>query len=480
MMNPIQVVLIDGNAADLQTSRQRILAKLPTAHVRDVGDAAAWATTLASGGFDVVVTEYELAWTDGLQILRQIRERWPECPVLMCTGTSQAEIAVQALATGLHDYVLKSTAGWARLPAAVRIAVELQRQQRTRLAAERRAETVLAGVSDIHLLLDPHWRYQYVNGAAIHAMGRSREEILGRSLWECYPDIHGTELERQYRLAMEQRVPVAFEYHFPATDTWWANRFQPTDLGLAVFASDITARKRAQAQYRQLFDEVTASRARQQRLAARLVEVQEGERRRFARELHDHVGDELTALKLCLQLCRHAPPPALPKFFDEADRHMDELFARVRELALDLRPMLLDDLGLLATVLWHLDRFTSQTGVHVEFEHTGVEARRFRPELETAAYRIIQEALTNVARHAGVRHATARLWADDQRLGVQIKDHGAGFDLALTGAGAGAFGLTGMEERARLLGGDWTIETAPGLGTCLTAEIPLINDTGCV
>jgi signal transduction histidine kinase len=152
---------------------------------------------------------------------------------------------------------------------------------------------------------------------------------------------------------------------------------------------------------------------------------------------------------------------------------VNELMALVRDMSLDLRPAMLDDLGLLPTLLWHFDRYTTQTDVHVTFKHARLEGRRFRPEVETAAYRIVQEALTNVARHAGVSEVWVRLWADQETLGVQIEDRGTGFEpeAALT-AGA-TTGLAGMRERAVLLGGQLTVESAPGAGTCVTAELPL-------
>ena len=150
----------------------------------------------------------------------------------------------------------------------------------------------------------------------------------------------------------------------------------------------------------------------------------------------------------------------------------NELIGRVRDLSLELRPAMLDDLGLLAALRWHFERYTERTDVTVNFEQVGVEGRRFPPEIETAAYRIVQEALTNVARHAGVTSATVRLWADERALGVQIEDKGAGFvpDVSMA---PNRGGLAGMRERVALLGGELDVESSPGAGARLTAEIPL-------
>ena len=112
--------------------------------------------------------------------------------------------------------------------------------------AHMRTESILASVKDIHVLFDRDWHYMYLNESAVSAFGCTREQILGRSVWEMYPDLVGTELERQLRRAMDNRIPVVFEYHDETRDTWWDSRFYPAPEGLTVFASDITQRKRSE------------------------------------------------------------------------------------------------------------------------------------------------------------------------------------------------------------------------------------------
>jgi signal transduction histidine kinase len=245
--------------------------------------------------------------------------------------------------------------------------------------------------------------------------------------------------------------------------------FGPEDLQLLT---SLAAPAATTIENARLFEEVWAGRERLQALSRRLVEVQEAERRHIARELHDEVGQVLTGLKLSLEMSANLPDEAVKASLDETQALVNELMAEVRDLSLDLRPAMLDDLGLLPALLWHFERYTAQTQVHVVFKQIGLE-RRFRPEIETAVYRMVQEALTNVARHAGASKATVRLWADDETMGVQIEDQGAGFDLEAALSTGASSGLAGMHERVALLGGQLTIETAPGTGTRLTAELPL-------
>jgi signal transduction histidine kinase len=201
--------------------------------------------------------------------------------------------------------------------------------------------------------------------------------------------------------------------------------------------------------------------------------VQENERRYIARELHDEIGQALTGLKLVLDMAVRSPGDDNGENLREALALVDGLMTQARNLSLDLRPTMLDDLGLLPALLWRCGRYTDQTGVHVDFRHTRLEGRRFDPRIETAAYRIVQEALTNVARHADVDKVTVRLWVEQDTLNVQVKDQGTGFNPEHALAAETSSGLVGMRERAVLLGGELTIESTPGAGTRLAAELPL-------
>jgi signal transduction histidine kinase len=221
----------------------------------------------------------------------------------------------------------------------------------------------------------------------------------------------------------------------------------------------------------QRFEHVQATSAHIAAISKRLVEVQEIERREVARELHDEIGQVLTGLKLRLDLAiRNAPKPAAESLTESA-KLVQDLVSKVRRLSLNLRPPLLDDFGLRKALLAHFERYTAQTAIEVRFTSTGLSDERFAVEVETAAFRIVQESLTNVARHAGAASADVDLRLADHRVHVSVADRGRGFsDDVPSTAGAG---LTGMQERIALIGGEFHVSSVPGEGTRVAAQIPL-------
>jgi PAS domain S-box-containing protein len=231
---------------------------------------------------------------------------------------------------------------------------------------------------------------------------------------------------------------------------------------------DVTARKRAEA-------------ARVE-LLGRLVTAHEDERRRVARELHDSVGQLLTALTLAVKAAREAAPlpPASEARLGEVEQVAHELGQAVRDLAVRLRPPVLDDLGLDAALAQHLRNWSAGVGIAVDYQPSGIEAQRLPPEVETAIYRIVQEALTNVARHARARQVSVVVARHAGHVAAVVEDDGVGFDPETAkGQPCGKrLGLVGMQERAALAGGTLDLESRPGCGTTVIARFPIAGDRG--
>jgi PAS domain S-box-containing protein len=221
-----------------------------------------------------------------------------------------------------------------------------------------------------------------------------------------------------------------------------------------------------------LFEQVVASRERQQALTRRLVDVQEEERRNLARELHDQIGQMMTGLQFSLSaLLPNASKEQKEKIAD-IQRLVSSLIAQTREISINLRPSMLDDTGLILTLIWHFNRYTSQTNIKVNFQHFNLLDKRFQTEVETTVFRIIQEALTNVARHAKAESVNIVLKLEGDVITIDIRDKGQGFDVYNVDP-TSHVGLNSMRDRAYSVGGLMDIQTAPGRGTHIHVAIPL-------
>jgi PAS domain S-box-containing protein len=212
---------------------------------------------------------------------------------------------------------------------------------------------------------------------------------------------------------------------------------------------------------------------RLQHLSQRLIEVQELERRQLARDLHDDVGQQLTGLKLhLLRLGRTREDDAeLAALTATLAQGADEALAKIRSLSLSLHPLQLETLGLEAAVRWHLTHFLGATQSRWELVVEGLPDD-LEPDKAVAAFRIVQEAVNNVARHARADNVRVLLSQLDGGLQVEILDDGSGFDLAHATRNAQSLGLTSMQERVASLGGQLKISSLPGVGTRITAQLP--------
>jgi signal transduction histidine kinase len=214
-----------------------------------------------------------------------------------------------------------------------------------------------------------------------------------------------------------------------------------------------------------------------QRLSARLVNVQEDERRTIARELHDEVGQALTAIKVELSVAgrRAALTEREGEALREARGLTDRALQQVRDLSQMLHPAMLDDLGLPETVAWYLNAFSVRTGIATDLVQDHVD-ERLASEIETCLYRIVQEALTNVARHAEATTCRVYLQRLPQTVLLTVEDDGKGFSAEgdETGAAKRGLGLLGIEERVSGFRGSLKVESSPGRGTRLTVELPAL------
>ena len=216
---------------------------------------------------------------------------------------------------------------------------ERKRAEEALRESERRVVAILESITDSFSTLDREWRFSYINPQAERILGRSRAELLGLNVWEEFPEALGTAFDREYRRVATERVPVAFEVHYPPLGGWFSVHAYPSADGLSVFFTDVTERRRTDERLREAAE-------RLQDLSRRPIRAQEEERRHIAHELHDEIGQALTAIRLNVRVALRDPgSPSATRRLEETIALAERTIGQVRDLSLDLRPSMLDDLG---------------------------------------------------------------------------------------------------------------------------------------
>ncbi|MBU4234630.1 MAG: PAS domain-containing protein [Proteobacteria bacterium] len=344
-----------------------------------------------------------------------------------------------------------------------RYSSDLERQVREQT---REINSILRYTPSVVYIKDREGRYTLVNSRYEELFKISQEQIRGKCDHDMFPRALADQIRASDLRVLALRQPCQAEEAMPPPDgrrTYLSVKFplyneQGTPTGLCGIATDITELKQAQDQLRRLSGSIMAS--------------QEKERKAIARELHDELGQVLTALRMdAVWLSERLQAPD-PKAGDRAlamcgliDHTIDE----VRGLATRLRPGVLDDLGLIDALEWYIADFEKRTGIACTFKHRQV------PNIDgigaTAAYRIVQEALTNVTRHAAATQVKVSLEPKKGMVTLAVADNGRGFDLQEIAASE-CLGLVGMRERAGLLGGSLEIRSRPGKGTKVCFKLP--------
>lgn len=471
--------------------------------------------------FDVVLLDLMMPDLDGLQVLGELASRQDPTPVIMVSGQGQHELAVRALRAGAVDCIDKSSPDFRRIIEIVR-RIHGRRPQLPDTPAptpparehqvvfvdpdenERRNAMAFFAVNAPRLrlyaeppsILDPELADELHVDAIVlgpnletaamldslrrlHADNQRRPVLIVGSIDHAETTIAAFKLGAQdYLLQGPGCLPeLVFSLHnvLKRADTERLNARLTEELATLnrSLAAQVAERTRALEQEivvrRQAEQRAEENAAWLQSLSSRLLRVQEDERRALAQELHDQIGQLLTGLRFQLEAARDVASSAP---LSEALVTTSDLLRSVRELTLQLRPRMLDDLGLRPALEWQSKLFQHQTSIIVELE-LALPDRRLAAEIETTVFRMVQEALTNVARHSGAKAAVVTVTADEAALQVEIADRGRGFDAPAALARRDSLGLAGLAERVRLAGGQLDVFSQTGQGTRLHAEFPL-------
>jgi PAS domain S-box-containing protein len=357
------------------------------------------------------------------------------------------------------------------------MAEALQHHEAELRRSEERFRALVQNSSDVTGITDKNGIILYRSPNLQTTLGYDVEETLGKSISDYFwPEDLPRARSRLAELANKPGDTQRDEYRLRHQDgscrfiesTISNHLDDPAICGIVFNYRDITQRKQADKKLKE-------SRQRLQLLSRRLVQVQETERRHIALELHDEIGQALTVAEMNLQAVLQSPgndaQPRLKESLDAVERVLEQ----VHDLALNLRPSMLDDLGLESALVWLTNRQADLAGLKGEVHADALE-QRLDPVIETECFRVAQEALTNVVRHARAKAVTVELRKDDGQIHLRVRDDGIGFDViavrekAVRGA---SLGLLSMEERAVLAGGGLEFNSVPARGTEVHAWFPL-------
>lgn len=435
---------------------------------------------------DCILLDYDLPDLNGLEFLEELR-RSPDAnsaPVLMLTGADSVAIAVEAMRRGAHDYLGKDVNGQyhALMWPAIRRMLRERQLTEAKRQAEAKYRTLVEQLPAITYLISPD-----APGAVIYispqvqALGFTPEE------WQADPELHLRQIHpadrraaiRTIRCSRSTGTPLHIEYRLLTREgeaLWFRDEAKAVqdESGRILFFQgillDVTRSKRTEHALRQSEEQL-------RNLAAHLESIKEEERKRIARELHDELGGLLTAVNAHVSVCLRrssaggSPPDDL---LVEAGDLIKRALESVRRVITDLRPSVLDQLGIWAALEWYTEQIGHCSGLAGEcIIEPQAMALELDPERSTMLFRIVQETLTNVVRHAGATRVALHVRYEEAKLIVEIADDGNGKVSAEPSRYEKSWGIIGMHERSRHFGGELKITGTPGVGTVVILRLPL-------
>jgi PAS domain S-box-containing protein len=485
----LRILVVEDSDADFELLEMLLANAGLAAQCVQVEDEPGMRAALAEGPWDIVIADHRLPRFSARAALATLQSVRPDIPFIIVSGSIGEDVAVEAMLAGADDYIMKSRL--ARLIPSIQRSIRAADMRRKRGEAEARLResearlrALAANVPGILLQMrygagDAEPRFIYASEGATRLLGVTPDEILadggallhlieaddlatlrdtlataaseqGSLVWEGRAHRRGDGQELWLRLSAS---PRRAEGDAAAVNVW---------DGIAI---DVTALKQAEAL-------ILASREELRELHAHLTSIKEEERARIAREIHDDIGGTLTGMNADLAWLRTrygADPKVAEKLASLSGLLESAMHASVR-IARDLRPPVLD-YGFAAAMQWQAEEFEKRTGITcaVETEAGDVE---LASDCATAGFRIFQELLTNIAKHANATRVSVLLATSEDHFALEVSDNGNGLADGER-LKPGSFGIRGMRERARQFGGSFSIVGVPGRGTRASLHLPI-------
>jgi two-component system sensor histidine kinase UhpB len=477
----MRILMVEDNPGDVRLLREYLLGQRGSEEFQymQVDRLAQALASLDEASFDAVLLDLSLPDSQGIGTLNKVHAAKPGMPIVVMTGLDDEALGLQLLQAGAQDYLVKGEVSASLLRRTLRYAVERKRAEVELRRSEIFLQSIVENIPHMIFVKDAsELRFVRFNKAGEELLGHTREDLIGKSDYEMFPKDEAdffTDADRDVlrnrkvldiseepiltrgkglRYLHTKKIPIVDENEQP--------------LYLLGISEDITERKRAENQLQRSFELLRT-------LSQRLDVVREEERTRIARELHDELGVRMTCMKMdlsrLLAMMRESlfPREKMEEKIRAMNTEVDSTIAEVQRLAAELRPGVLDDLGLVAAIEWQCQDFERRSGIRC-FCEASFDQIEISPSRATAAFRICQEALTNVARHAKATFVRVLMKKKDDHVLIEIQDNGQGIPPERLND-ASSLGLLGMKERSMAIGGLLDIAGWPGKGTTVTLRL---------
>jgi two-component system, NarL family, sensor histidine kinase UhpB len=481
MENELKILMLEDDPHDAELIQSLLKRHGLEFHATVVSDEASFLSALASNTYDVLLADNSLPQYSSTAALKIVRDRWVNLPFILVTGTVSEEFAANIIQQGADDYILKSNLK--RLPTAIQQAVERRRMMRARQQAEDslrlselRYRTLVEQASDGIIVSDYQGKILEVNTYACVMLGYSRDALSRLKMTDIFfPDdidvsqLRYEEAMRGHTLINERKMK---RRDGSAIIVETSSKMLPDGRFQAIIR-DITERKKYE-------EDLKFSRFQLRHLAAHLQTVREEERAGISREIHDELGQTLTGLKMEITWIgkrMEQKDDAVSEKIHRMINEIDNTIKTVRRLSAELRPGILDDMGLTAALEWYAQEFEKKSGITVHFR----ELQHAEPDKTqtTGLFRIFQELMTNIARHADARTVNCALSVSGENFVLEVEDDGRGFNTEQKKDRI-TLGILGMKERALAMNGLFHIDSAEGKGTRVRVEVPFQSSTSAL
>jgi PAS domain S-box-containing protein len=473
-VEPLTLVIIEDEEAHFSLMKRAVAKEFPHASVHYFREANLCLEKLDSIIPTVIITDYLLPGMNGIEFLEALRQKDRDIPVIMITGQGDENVAVQAMKLGAIDYLVKSRDFFSLLPTVIEKVVRKNRLEQSLLKSEKRFQDMAENTSDWIWEMDEKGKYIYSNPVVKDIIGYSRDEVIGKYFYDFLASERKEALKaRVFELMAELKPIRSFDNILLRKDgvevIMETNGVPCLDKrgNISCYRGvnrDISERKRAES--------------RIQHLSQQLLKAQETERHMISCELHDWLAQDLSASKIeCDMLLKNQPAldSDVKEKLLEISKRLQGTINAIRDLSYELQPPALAEMGLVKALEMYCEELSKHFKGKIDFQSAGLNLFKLDSNTEIHLYRLVQEGLINIRKHADTDQAIVRLIGVFPNIILRIEDKGKGFDVEARELASGnekRMGLRSMRERTNLLGGQMTVQSALMQGTRISIKIP--------